>query len=41
VQAVEQPHKVAVSTDNLAASPRTVDLVVVMLEHEYTLFLGK
>lgn len=41
MQAVEQPHEVAVSTDNFAASPRAVDLVVMMLEHEYPFFLGQ
>lgn len=41
MEAVEQPYEVAISTDNLAASPWAVDLVVVMLEHEYPFFLGQ
>lgn len=41
MQTIKQPYEVAISTYDCAGSSSTLDLIVMMLKHEYTLFLRK
>lgn len=41
VQAVQQPDKIAIPSNDFAASPRARNLVIVVLKHEHAFLFGK